>query len=132
MRQRVHETIRRLQLEQEGKRAGRRIEIRQQDFLLGVEPLDLESQVAGQGSGPAGAFSGHDAVYFTQLARLDVGIELDAFEPVEGGANLFEGEGLEQEFARALAQTAQNDVRIVTLVDRHDRHRRVDRIQVVN
>ena len=68
--------------------------IRQQDLPLGVEALDLKSQVAGYCGSPAGAFAGHDAVYFTQLTGLDIGIELDPFEPVEGSPDLFEGEGL--------------------------------------
>src|SRR3989442_857461 len=117
MREGVHEAVAGLQLEQEREGAGRRIQVRQQNFLFGIEPLELKSQIAGQGGGPTSSFAGHDAVHLAQLARLNIGIELDAFEPVEGGADLFQSEGLKKELAGAVAQAPQNDVRIVALID---------------
>ena len=103
MHQRIHETVAGFHLQQEGKGAGRGIEVGQQNFLFRVEPLDLKSQIASQSAGPTGGLAGHDAVDFSQLARLDVGVQLVALEPVEGGADLFQDERLEQELAGSLA-----------------------------
>jgi len=61
-----------------------------------------------------------------------VGIELAAHQPVKSGADLFGREGLKQELARALAQTAKDDIGVVPGTDRHHGNRGGDRAQVIN
>ena len=82
-------------------------------FFCGFSLWSWKGQITGQGAGPAGALAGHDAVDVAQLAGVLVGVELDARQPVERGADLLDRKGLKQELAGALAQAAQDEVRIV-------------------
>ena len=110
--QHVEKAVGRLDLEQERKRAGQRIQIGQQD-LFGAQPLPLKRQIAGDGGGSAGAFGGHHRVDFRGLL---------AARPPRWAASapawlepprLIAGEGLDQEVDGSGAQAAQDQIRIV-------------------
>ena len=54
------------------------------------------------------------------------GVAFEPMQPVESGANLVDGEGLEEELARALTQAAEDNIGVVTTADRDDGDARID------